>query len=226
MSIRALIGRVLIAVVVVNAAAGVLALILSSSKQVGSFEGHVLVTTGAVSLAILGALPCALAWEKRGLTATFGWPATGLFAIVTAAALVVVLIWTDRPDDNLSNVSWSALAIAFAAVLFNLLSLAELQPSQRWVRWAAYVLAALLAAQWIDLIWTDDAGDGSIRRFGATAILLAGASSVVPILQRLHDSDRKEAALFCPRCGSQLPGSTGREASCGACGAAFRVEFS
>jgi hypothetical protein len=226
MSVRNLVGRALIALVVVNAAAGVLALILSSSKQIGSFEGHILLTTGAVSLAIAAGLPCALAWEKRGLTAAYGLPALAIAAIALAMALTVALVWTDSPTDDLTDIAWSAFAIAFALALISLLSLADLPPRQNWVRLVACALAVLFAAQMIYLLWGPEPSDGAYRRFGATGILLAGASSVVPVLQRMGAVKQQDAPGFCPRCGAALAGVVGRRALCSACGAAFRVEFS
>jgi hypothetical protein len=226
LTVRTLIGRTLIALVVINAGAGVAALVLSSSKQIGSFEAHILLTTGAVSLAAATGLPCALAWEKRGFAASYALPLIGIAVITLAMAFLVALIWTDDASQDLNDIAWSLTFAAGALSLINLLSLAELRPSQGWVRLVAYGLAVVLAAQLIVALWQDDPSDGEIRRFAITTILLTGASSVVPILQRLGEQPQREAPAYCPRCGAALTAILNRQSTCPVCGAAFRVEFS
>jgi hypothetical protein len=140
MTIRPVAARILIALVVVNAAAGVTALVVSSDKQIGSFEGHIFLTTLAASMAAFTILPCLLSYE-RGLAKPLA--GLGIAASLVTLGVLVTLIWTDNPPDDLWSSTVSAAAVSLGLALVNLLTLATLPRSNEWVRLAAYALTAL-----------------------------------------------------------------------------------
>lgn len=228
-NLRTAIAKAMIAAVVVNAAAGVIALTISSGKQLGSFEGHILLTTLSASVAAIACLPCVIAWEsRRGL----GWPMFHIVAIgsiLAGGGSVVALIWTDSPTDDLNKITWTLAVAGFGMSLVCLLALARLQRPQAWVRVTAYALDVLLAAQLIFAIWwAGEDDDNRWRLVAATTILLAAAAVLVPILQRLSGSSAagsQRAAGFCPGCGAALGQASDVRVTCTSCGAVFSVDF-
>jgi hypothetical protein len=224
MTIRPVAARILIALVVVNAAAGVTALVVSSDKQIGSFEGHIFLTTLAASMAAFTILPCLLSYE-RGLAKPLA--GLGIAASLVTLGVLVTLIWTDNPPDDLWSSTVSAAAVSLGLALVNLLTLATLPRSNEWVRLAAYALTALTAAQVIAVVWNDDPSDARLRVLAATAIVLAASGVLAPILQRMAGDEvnaSQPAVRYCPNCGSRIVGE-GKTADCHACGARFSIRF-
>lgn len=227
MKVSAFAGRIVIALVVINAAAGVTALIVSSGKQIGTLEGEMFLTTLAVSMAAFSVLPCSLALERGTSRFADYVAAFGIMAALLTFLLLISLIWTDNPSENLGRSTATSAFASLGLALINLLSLAQLPRSNEWVRLTAYGLTALTAAELTALTWTEDFSGYSIRILIATLIVLAAGSVLVPVLQRMSDTDEapfSPALRFCPSCGAGLDDAT-EPATCPACGASFEVEF-
>jgi len=146
---------------------------------------------------------------------------------VVTLALLTTVIWTDGDAEDLERATVTAACVSLGLALINLLSLARLRASHRWVRYSAWGLTVVLAAQIIYAVWNDDPGDNSLRILAATTVLLVAFSVLVPILGRW--SGREAASeltspRFCPACGRGLEDSS-QPVTCPACGARFQVNF-
>ena len=125
------------------------------------------------------------------------------------------------------------LAIATAQAC--LLSLAVLAPRFAWTRIVAFLAIAFLASLIIFVIYGDVSGDAIFKAIGATAILVAALTIMMPIFHRLSRGDLATAqstssasdqhlfpTVLCPRCGMTQPNSYA-QITCTSCGCRFVV---
>jgi hypothetical protein len=208
-----------------NAALGVYAVLVS---DFGDTEGKLLGTSLCVTGAVVIALACEPAWERRLLG-----PVPAAAAALGAAGFTVLIvgIWTERGDETWGRLTASTLTIAVAGAIASLLALARLAPRHRWAFGVSLALLAIGAALLVGTLWMDDPPDWYLRAMGVTLIVLAAFAVTVPVL---HWVDRPAVAAaaaraagtvaFCPYCGSPLDGAQGEELSCARCGSAFSIQ--
>jgi hypothetical protein len=172
-------------------------------------------------------------WENRR-ERTF--PGITVALAILAAAVIIIGIW-----GKISTISYwkfsatvGVLAIGFAQAC--LTSLARLAPRFAWTRTIALVAVFFLAALIIIAICTEVSSEGFFKTMGATAILVAALTIMMPIFHRLSRGDLshtpQETALtsdqhlfptvLCPRCGATQSNSP-TEITCTSCGCRFVV---
>jgi hypothetical protein len=228
-SLRSLLLRALALLVLVNAAAGVIALATGGSNGLGEVGWRVIYTTVALTVAGFALLPCVVAWES-GRLGRKPWLAAGI-AICNVAAGGVILagIWTSAESESFWQPAATLIAIALTLCYGCLLSLVALRAGHIWLRLFALALAATLASEVVATIWNEDLwSDAYIRTLAITAILMLTSSILLPVMQRIsrqqEPGSAPMAANFCPVCGAAISASTG-SASCSGCGSRFRIEF-
>jgi len=103
--------------IAVNAALGIYAVV---TPEFGDTEEKLLLTSLCVTGAVLLALCCEPAWERRLLGQV---PTAG--ALLGAAAFVglIVGIWTETDNETLANLLWSTFAIAIACTVASVVAL-------------------------------------------------------------------------------------------------------
>jgi hypothetical protein len=206
--------------VAVNAALGLLALLIGDFSQT---HGRILGTSLLVTAALLGALACAPAWERHVL-----WPVpyVGAVASVVAATFGIVLIWTGGEGQTLGKLMGTAATIAVGSVLASLLAYPRLARRFRPVLLTAIGLDALAVAMANVAFWAEVNSPAYARSFGVVAVLLAATAVSIPVLSRI---DRPEEVLesaepvsFCPYCGASAT-ADGDGIVCGSCGRRFSI---
>ena len=133
---------VFFASVAVNAALGIYAVV---APEFGETQGRVLATSLCVTGAVLLALACEPAWERRLLG-----PVPYLGAVIGALGfgLVIVVVWAEPESELFGNTTSSAMTVAVAGAAASLLALARLAPPHQWVLALALGLLALAARSW------------------------------------------------------------------------------
>jgi hypothetical protein len=217
---------VILASIALNAALGIYALL---AGEFGDLEARILFSSLSVSAAGILALACMQAWERRRLGPV---PPFGVAASVAGFGLLLVAIWDEFDREVLPKTAGTLIALAVAASLSCLLSLATLASRFRWVFWTSTVLGFVLAAMFAAQIWGEWSDSPFGRALGVVAVLLAAFTVAVPIL---HRASRQEVAAagggavrvaHCPRCGGTVAAAPDEETICPACGTAFAVRFS
>lgn len=214
--------RILIVSVALSAVMGIYALL---AGDFGDTEMRILFTTLCVGGASILAMACAPAWERRRMGVL---PLAGVVMSVGCAAAFILGIWTEIDSDEFWKTSLSVGLLGIAAAHACLMALAKLAARHRWVQVSAYVIAFVLAWALIGMLWMDDPDEDLWRWIGVLAVLLAAATILVPVLQRMAGADETQAGghrvRHCPACGASLDHAPGR-AECSQCGTGFRVEF-
>jgi hypothetical protein len=209
--------------VAVNAALGIYAVL---APGFGDTQGKILATSLCVTGAVLVALACEPAWERRLLG-----PIPPAAAVLGAIgfALVIGGIWTEPESETWGRVMGTILTLSVAGVVASLLALARLAPRHAWLLRVTYVLLAVGAAMYSLILWFDDPAEWFVRSLGVVGIALAAFVVTVPVV---HWIDRGVLAAaeavsggvrFCPYCGRELAGEIGVELSCSRCGREFTV---
>ena len=220
----------LIISVALSAALGIVAIL---SGSFGDFEARVILTTVTISAASVCALAAGALWESRrertfpGITAALA---------ILAAAVIIIGIWGKISTTNYWKFSATVgvLAIAFAQAC--LISLARLAPRFAWTRILALIAIFFLASLIIFAIHTEVSSEGFFKTMGATAILVAALTIMMPIFHRLSRGDLASApkdtsttsdqhlfpTVLCPRCGT-TQGNSPTEITCTSCGCRFVV---
>lgn len=229
-AVRPLVFRTIIALVVFNAAAGII-VVVTGDGQVGTTESNVLLTTGLLSLATLLFLPCVLAHEAGRPKPFTLLPSFAVSCILIGFGLGIYLVWADPDKDTLDKIAWSFGIAAVGLAHVCLLSLVRMRRSMLWLQLLAGLFTAALTAMIVSAFWTDLVDDGiddwKVRLFIVVAILTAATSLLVPVVERLMRSRPEFAGAptrpsYCPNCGAVLHME---EPRCLACGVRFRVEF-
>ncbi len=209
--------------VAINAAFGIYAVL---TPDFGETQAKILGTSLCITGAVLLALACEPAWERRLLGPV---PLGGATLGAAGFALAIVLIWTQPESETWTRTMGTILTLSVAGVAASLLALTRLAPRHAWIFGATLVLLAAGAGMYSLLLWFDDPGEWYVRSLGVVMIALAAFVVTVPVL---HWVDRGALAAtdaatgtvrFCPYCGRRLAGDIGVNVRCSRCGREFRV---
>jgi hypothetical protein len=208
----------------VNAALGIYAVL---TPDFGDTEGKILRTSLCVTGAILVALACEPAWERKLLGPV---PYAGAVLGLLGFALAVIGIWAEVVSDVYGKVMVTTFVAASAFIVASLLALARLADRHRWVFAVTLSLLALGATMLATVPWLgDDPSETYLRAMGAVLIALAAFAVTVPVLHwvdrsALAVSDGTSGAVrYCPHCGKSLTGEPGVALACNRCGRGFTV---
>jgi hypothetical protein len=201
----------------------------------GEFEGRVLLTTLSVTAGSILLLACVAATEAR-VAHPLGY--IGALVVVAAFGLLVAGIWIDfEVEGDQSETFWritgSAVTIAVCLSYICLISLRRLSDRFVYVRMGAYAFSLLVAFELLIAIWSEELGlnnegleDAYWRLLGVSAILLAAATILIPLLPRTAQHAGPSQAIntiaFCPNCGAPVS-TENDEVACAKCGSRFRV---
>jgi hypothetical protein len=207
-----------------NAAFGIYAVL---APGFGETQGKILGTSLCITGAVLIALACEPAWERRLLGPVP--PAAAAFGAI-GFALAIAGIWTEPASETWAKVMMTILTISVAGVIASLLSLARVAPQHAWLLRVTFVLLAIGAGMYALIPWLgDDPGEWFVRSLGVVMIALAAFVVSVPVVHWLDRSALTvaEAATgavrYCPYCGRELAGDIGAKLSCSRCGRGFVV---
>lgn len=213
------------------AASALLGILIVLAGTFNDVQVRIILTTLTISGMSICALGAGALWEsgkKKPLALT------GIVLAVIAAVLLILGIWTRIHDEEFWKLSASVGLLAVATAHACLISLAYLSASFAWARIVSYIFAYSLAAEFIFLIyWAPDETETIFRIIGATSIVVAALTIVIPIFHRLSRNDAEAeppittgrvltAEIYCPQCGTRQPDSGG-EMVCARCGCRFTV---
>ena len=213
-------------------ASAVLGIIIVLAGSFSELQIRIILTTLTISAASICALASGALWESKRKKFL---PLVGVMLALLTAVLVIFGIWTEDRSNEFWKFTVSVSLVAVATAHACLLALAKLARRFVWARIAAFVAVYFLAGSFIYIIYFEPKGDNGVRIIGATAIVVAALTILIPIFHRLSRGDLDEAApanagterrlhttLSCPRCGSAQPGSLA-EIKCDNCGCRFVV---
>jgi hypothetical protein len=209
--------------VTVNAALGIYAVLV---PEFGETQGKLLATSLCVTGAVLLALACEPAWERRLLGPV---PYLGAVFGTIGFGLTIAGIWSEPESEAFGQTTTSVMALAVAGALASLLALARLTPGHRWVLTLTLGQLALGAALVASVPWLgDDPAEWYLRGMGVSLIALAAFTVTVPVL---HWVDRRAgpvpasagAIRYCPYCGGTISGEAGTPLLCVRCDREFTV---
>ncbi|HKR58387.1 MAG TPA: hypothetical protein VJS64_01540 [Pyrinomonadaceae bacterium] len=219
----------LIISVALSGAFGILVII---SGNLGDFEGRVILTTITISAASICALAAGAFWESRSARTL---PGIAVALAIFAATLIIIGIWGKISGDEYWKFSATIGVLAIASAQACLISLAQLAPRFAWTRTIALLAIFFLAGLIIFVIYGEVKEEGIFKAMGATAILVAALTIMMPIFHRLSRGDLSGAkaktpisdqhlfpTVLCPRCGMTQPNSF-NQITCTSCGCRFVV---
>ena len=202
------------------------------SGNFGDFEARVILTTITVSSASICALAAGALWESRSARTL---PGIAVVFAILAALLIITGIWTRINSEEFWKFCATIGVLAVATAQASLISLAQLAPRFLWARIVNLLAIFFLAALIILIIHSNVTGEGLFKTMGATAILVAALTIMMPIFHRLSradiviakaDSDTSDQHMFptvlCPRCGMTQPNSD-TQITCTSCGCRFVI---
>lgn len=202
------------------------------SGNLGDFEGRVILTTITISAASICALAAGSLWELRNAR---NFPPIAVAFAILAALLIIFGIWGRISDEEYWKFIATIGVIAVASAQTCLILLAQLAPRFKWAQMVALIGIAFLTFQIILTIHGEVEGEAFFKAMGATAILVAALTIMMPIFHRLSradivvaetDSNVGDQHLFptvlCPRCGMTQPNSY-TQITCSSCGCCFLV---
>ena len=217
----------LIVSVAISAALGILAVLRG---DFGEFEIRIIFTTVTISAASICALASGALWENKRAKVL---PKAGVTLAIAAAALMIFGIWANPKSENFWKFTGSIMVLAAATAHACLVSLAKLARQFEWARVAAFCAISFLALLVIYIIYFEPTGEYVFRIVGATSIVVAALTIMMPIFHRLSrgdltlakhnpaDSDQRLfPTILCPRCGAPQPNAAG-EITCTSCGCRF-----
>ncbi|HEX4899244.1 MAG TPA: hypothetical protein VFV61_01855 [Pyrinomonadaceae bacterium] len=197
----------------------------------GDFEARVMLTTVTISAASICALAAGAFWESRS---TRTLPGLAVALAVFAAALIIIGIWGKISATPYWKFSVSVGVRAIACAQACLISLARLASRFAWTRTITLLAIFFLAALVIFALYGEVREEGYYKLMGATAILVAALTIMVPIFHRLSRGDLSSAkpsasgdqhlfpTVLCPRCGMTQSNSS-TQITCSSCGCRFLV---
>jgi hypothetical protein len=210
--------------IAVNAALGIYAVL---APDFGDTQGKILGTSLCVTGAVVLALACEPAWERKLLGPV---PPIGAVLGAVGFALAVIGIWTETESEFWGKAMGTIFAVATACAVASLLALAQLAPRHAWVFRVTLGLLGLGAAMISLLLWLgDDPADEYLRALGVVMIVLAAFTVTVPVLHwvdraALAAAEAKTGAVrFCPYCGHEFTGDPGADIQCARCGRGFTI---
>jgi hypothetical protein len=175
---------VFFASVAVNAAIGIYALV---TPHFGHTQQRVLLSSLCVTGAVLLALACEPAWERKLLGPV---PAVGALLGTVVSALTIAAIWTE-PSEVGAKIVGTAAVLAIACAVASLVAVARERARETVRRVLTFALALLvaLAGGWVIVIWvglgTDDVagkmqGTTFTVALGCTAATLLSLARLAP----------------------------------------------
>ena len=213
-------------------ASAVLGIIIVLAGSFSDLQIRIILTTLTISAASICALAAGALWESRR---NMFLSLPGAILALLAAALLIAGIWTEAKSDQFWKFTISVSLLAAATAHACLLALAKLARRFIWTRIAAFVAVYFLASLFIYIIYFQPKGDTGVRIIGATSIIVAALTILMPIFHRLSRSDLDEvggtvafadrplfATITCPQCGTAQNNSLA-EITCGNCGCKFLV---
>ena len=215
--------RAFFAAVSVNAVLGIYAIL---APGLGELQGRILATSVFVTGAILAALACEPAWQRRLLGIV---PYAGALLAAAGFAMSTVGIWTEATDDVYGRALGTVFVAAAACIAASLLILADVAERHQWVVTATLVLLALSGAIAVILPWLgDDPPQIYVRTFGVILVMFAAFAVSLPVLHWIDRADIVRAGatgtvLYCPGCGGRVDGRFGATFTCPTCEASFTV---
>lgn len=208
--------------VAVNAGLGIYAVL---APDFGETQGKILGTSLCVTGAVLVALACEPAWERKLLGLV---PHSAAVLGVTGFTLAIALVWTEPESETWPNIMMTIFTFSVAGVAASLLALSRLAPRHGWVLMTTLALLAVGAAMYSAIPWLGEPGEWYARSFGVVMIVLAAFVVTVPVLHwvdrgALATQASTDAVRFCPHCGGEVAGYIGHGFSCERCGRGFTV---
>jgi len=210
--------------IAVNAALGIYAVL---APDWGETQGKILATSLFVTGAVIFALVCEPAWERKLLGPV---PLVGAALGAVGFTLAVAGIWTEAESEIWGKTMGTIFTVAVACAVASLLAIARLAPRHTWVFIVTLAVLGLGAAMVCVLLWWgDDPPDAYLRALGVVMIVLAASTVTVPVL---HWIDRAALAAaeavtgavrFCPYCGHGLPDALDMNIECARCGREFTI---
>ncbi|MDQ3472723.1 MAG: hypothetical protein M3447_03205 [Acidobacteriota bacterium] len=218
----------LIISVSLSALLGILAIL---SGTFGDLEGRIILTTITISGASICALAAGALWENRGARVL---PRIAVALAVLAASFIIFGIWAKISADEFRKFAATIGVPALASAQACLISLAQLAPRFASTRIIALIAIFFLATLIILTIHGEVREEGFFKMMGATAILVAALTIMMPIFHRLSRGDLIDSKAFasadrllfptvlCPKCGTSQPSSS-TQIICTDCGCRFVV---
>ena len=158
--------------IAVNAVLGIYAVV---APGFGDTQKRMLLTSLCVTGAVLMALCCQPAWERRLLRQV---PAAGALLSCAAFAGLIVGIWTEPESETLANLLWSTFAIAIACTLASVVVLERarkgITPGHERVLTVALAYIGIAAAVACALIWAQPSED-TLGKFWGSGWTIAAA---------------------------------------------------
>lgn len=207
--------------VALNAVLGIVALVAGEFSQT---HGRILGTSLSVTAALVLALACLPAWERRLLAQV---PVLGATCGGIGFLLVIVAIWSESEHEILLKSLGTLLTVAVASAVASLLVLPQLAPRHRPVFVVALALLVVAAAMVVVQVWGELDSSVYGRALGVVAVLLAATAVTIPVLSRMG---RRPAPIaddvspaFCPYCGERQESRAAIPTTCVHCGRTFSV---
>lgn len=206
-----------------NAALGIYALV---AGEFGETEGKILGTSLSVTGALVLALVCAPAWERRLLGLV---PPAAALVGATGFALVAVSMWAGGESDTLGKTIGTLLVVGGAGALASLLVLATLAPPHAIVFRLVLGLETVAAGMMVTGLWLDLEREEYWRAFGVVMIVLAALVVSIPVLHRIGRAALAVAGAepveprYCPYCAAEVVAAEERPATCARCRRSFTV---
>lgn len=180
--------------VAVNAALGIYAVL---SPHFGYTAGKILGTSLCVTGAILMALCCEPAWERRLLTPV---PVVGALLGAAAFAGVIVGLWAEPESATLEKLLASTFAAAIACTLASVVVLERarngISLAHKRVITLTLGVIALDAAGAVALIWAAPSGETVVGDFIATGLIATGACILADLLTLFHPAPATRRVLI------------------------------
>ncbi|HSC51967.1 MAG TPA: hypothetical protein VLD16_17025 [Gaiellaceae bacterium] len=179
--------------VAVNAALGIYAVL---TPDFGDTAGKILGTSLCVTGAILMALCCEPAWERRLLTPV---PVVGALLGAAAFAGLIVGLWAEPESATLAKLLASTFAAAIACTLASVVVLERARNGISLGHKRAITLTlgviALDAVAAVALIWTAASGETVVGDFIATGLVATAACILADLLTLFHPAPATRRVL-------------------------------
>jgi len=175
---RAILLRLFLGSIAVNAALGIWALLVG---DFGQTEAKVLVTSILVSAAMLSVLANRVSFERRVL-----WPFPLIASAVAVAsfAMMTATVWAEIESEAWIKLMVSGFLVAGGATLASLLALIVLPGAFAPLGLAENGLIALTVLTGLVGIWSEVDEDWFVRLLGVETVLVAALTLALPVIAR------------------------------------------
>ncbi len=217
--------RVFLTLLAVNALLGMI-VVLGGDMGEGGWK--VLGTSLLLTLGVMLGLACVAGRDSKGFAGVWR---LGVALAAVGTAVWIVSIWSEFEAEEPFQLAGSLTVAASAVACASILSLATLPPTWRRVQLAAYVVVGLLALAIIIAIWAGADDGGLWQVIAILAIAFAALAIAIPVLHRAGSRTSPAATniashvSYCPRCAAAVTATADTTATCGQCGAVFRVHY-